>query len=153
MKEYRTKAIINAPAAIVFKIITDASCHPIFDPNCIKIEGAMKQGKYLKLYSKLSPKRIAKVRVREIKPNELMVWENGLPFNLWRNVRTFTVIAKDDYTTEFHMVEVLSGPLLTWIEKWTPDLTDSFTQFSKGLKNISSHDRKEYYLYRMGVVA
>jgi uncharacterized protein YndB with AHSA1/START domain len=86
MKEFRTKAIINAPAATVWKTITDGTLFPKFDPNCISLEGAIDKGRTIKIRSKLSPKRVFTVTVSELKAPELMVWESGLPFNLFRGV-------------------------------------------------------------------
>ncbi len=36
MKEFRAKAIINAPAEDVFQTLTNLDAYPQFDPNCIK---------------------------------------------------------------------------------------------------------------------
>lgn len=136
MKEFRTKAIINAPAAVVWQTIMDISNYPRFDPNCIKIEGVIKAGNHIKIYSKSRPNRGVRVRVTELLKDDKMVWEAGLPLNLFKGVRTFTVIAKDDYTTEFHMVEIFNGLLLGLIANVIPDMSDAFSQFSKGLKSF-----------------
>lgn len=136
MKEFRTKAIINASADMVWKTITDSSLYAQFDPNCITIKGAIEQGKYIKIRSKLSPNRVFTVKVNEMKPHERMVWQSGLPFNLFGGVRTFTVIAKDDQTTEFHMEEVFSGHLFNLFKNQLPDMNDAFRQFSQGLKKF-----------------
>ncbi|HXW52619.1 MAG TPA: SRPBCC domain-containing protein [Myxococcota bacterium] len=134
MKEFRAKAIINAPAAVVFQTLTNLDIYPDFDPNCIKIEGRVLVNSCIKIRSKLSPDRLFKVTITELKPNEKMVWEAGLPFNLFKGVRTFTVIAKDDQTTEFEMVEVISG-LLPHV-KMLPDMSAAFSDFAKGLKRF-----------------
>jgi hypothetical protein len=136
VKIFRTKAIINASADMVWQTITDGSLYPQFDPNCVNINGKIAQGKYIVIRSKLSPNRAFKVKVSEIKPQERMVWESGLPFNLFRGVRTFTVIAKDDQTTEFHMEEVFSGHLFNLFAKQLPDMSDAFRLFSQGLKKF-----------------
>lgn len=136
MKEFRARAIINASAPEVFKTLMNLESYPKFDPNCIKIEGEMMEEGLLKIRSKLSPNRIFKVRITTLKPHEKMVWESGLPFNLFKGVRTFTVMPKDDQTSEFEMAEVFSGPLLALFAKAIPDMTPAFLDFAKGLKRF-----------------
>lgn len=134
MKEFHTKAIINASADLVWKTLTNSKLYPEFDPNCLGIEGVIKTGNSLKIRSKLSPSRVFKVTVRELKPGERMIWESGLPFNLFTGRRTFTVLAKDDQTTEFHMTEIFSGYLVGFFAHKLPDMNEAFSQFSRGLK-------------------
>jgi len=136
MKEFRARAIINAPAAAVFQTITNLEAYPKFDPNCIKIDGVMELNGRLKIQSKLSPNRIFDVTVSEFKPNEKMVWESGLPLNLFKGRRTFLVTAKDDQTSEFEMVEVFTGLLANLICKSIPDMNEAFSDFAKGLKRF-----------------
>lgn len=136
MREFRTKAIINASSDEVWKVITDIKSYPKFDPNCIKIEGDIAKGESILIMSKVRPNRVAKMRVSQIEPNEIMVWESGWPFNLFKSVRTFTVIAKDDQTTEFHMVETFDGHLFNLLSKTIPDMTEAFNSFSTGLKRF-----------------
>ncbi len=132
--EFKTKIIINAPSKIVFNIITKADNFVLFDPNCIKIDGEICLGKKLSVYSRLSPNRVFKIRVSELVPGSRMVWESALPFNLFKGVRTFTVLAKDDHTTEFSVNEIFSGHLLFLFKKAVPDMTDAFNLLAKGLK-------------------
>jgi hypothetical protein len=134
MKEFRARAVINAPAIEVFKILMNLEAYPNFDPNCVKIQGKMIEDGLLKIESKLSPNRIFKVKITELRPHEKMVWESGLPLNLLKGVRTFTVLAKDDQTSDFEMVEVFSGPLVGILGKAIPDMTTAFAEFAKGLK-------------------
>lgn len=134
MKEFHTKAIINASADLVWRTLTDSTLYPEFDPNCLGIEGAIKMGNSLKIRSKLSPNRVFKVTVSELKPQELMIWESGLPLNLFTGKRTFSVLAKDDQTTEFHMSEIFSGYLVGLFANKLPDMNQAFAQFSRGLK-------------------
>ncbi len=102
----------------------------------LSIDGIATLNSCLKIRSKLSPDRVFKVRITELKPNEKMVWESGLPLNLFKGVRTFTVTPKDDQTTEFEMVEVFSGLLSHVFGKAIPDMSNAFLDFSKGLKRF-----------------
>lgn len=65
-----------------------------------------------------------------------MIWFSSWPLNLLKSTRTFSVIAKDDFTTEFHMVETISGPLLTLFPNLACDKSEEFSLFSKGLKRF-----------------
>ena len=38
-----------------------------------------------------------------------MVWSGGMPLGLFTGTRTFTLTAKGDGTTDFHMQEVYAG--------------------------------------------
>jgi hypothetical protein len=136
VKEFRTRAIINAPVAVVWETLTDPKSYPQFDDNCIKIDGNISEGKTIKLYLKAPIKRTLKAKVIRIKENELMRWETKLPFNILKNIRTFTLIAKDDQTTEFLMAEVFDGHFFSLFKKSIPDLSTAFASFSKGLKHF-----------------
>lgn len=134
MREFRAKAIINAPASAVFKIISDADAYPKFDPNCERVDGRIELGKKIVFVSKSKQYRIMRIRISDMTPDEGMIWEFGLPLNLLRGVRTFKVIAKDDQTTEFQMYEIQSGHLFNFFGKILPDQSHTFEQFAKGLK-------------------
>lgn len=136
MKEFRTRAIINAPAFIVWNTIISLDDYPKFDPNFVKIEGKVKNKEQLKLYYKPYSKWFIKVKIKDLRPQEIMVWEWRLPFNLFKGIRTFTITAKDDQTTEFEMIEVYRGHLLPFWAAKVPDLDGPFREFSKGLKQF-----------------
>ncbi len=133
MREYRAKAIINAAASDVFKVLTDANAYPQFDPNCVLVDGHFAQGKRIALIDKLASAR-TRVRITLLSPNDVMIWELGLPFHLLKRVRTFKVIAKDEQTTEFQLSEVQSGYLLELLTSRLPDQNQAFQEFAKGLK-------------------
>ena len=131
--EFKAQARIAAPASTVWQILTDGGSWPEWDPACIRIEGTIKEGNKIKVFTKLSPKRAFPVKVAEWVPNERMVWTGGMPFGLFKGVRTFTLDEADGHT-DFVMHEVFSGPLLGLIGKSIPDMSDVFTQFAQGLK-------------------
>ncbi len=138
--EFRSKIIINASSDIVFNIIARADNYMLFDSSCLKIEGEIGLGKTIKIYSKLRPERAFKVRVTKLLNNQLIVWETGLPFNLFKGVRTLSVLAKDDQTSEFNIEEKFSGYLLKLFKKNIPDMTENFDNFAKSLKkHVESH--------------
>lgn len=62
-----------------------------------------------------------------------MTWKGGLPFGLFRGVRTFRV-RSEGAGCEFVMREEFTGPLLGIFWKRMPDLQPSFDRFAAGLK-------------------
>ena len=66
-----------------------------------------------------------------------MTWTGGMPLGLFKGVRTFTLTPESETVTRFDMREEFTGPLLPMIWKSMPDLTASFEQFAKGLKDKS----------------
>ena len=135
MREFRAKAIINAAADDVFKILTNAESYPKFDPNCESVDGYFEQGRKIAIVSKAKPNRFTAL-ISLLQPNETMIWEFGLPFNLLRRVRTFRVIAKDDQTTEFQLSELQTGHFLDVLMHRMPDQSIALQQFAKGLKKF-----------------
>ncbi len=132
--EYQSKIIINAPCEQVFNAISNVDLFPIFDPSCLKIEGSIKQKQNIKIYTRDRPQRPLMMRVSVVEKNQKMVWSTGLPFGLFRRVRSFIVFAKDDHTTEFLIAEVYSGPLLGLLKNTISDMSKEQKLFTKGLK-------------------
>lgn len=135
--KYQAKAIINAPVEKVWNILQNAKLYPAFDPFCQKINGEIGQDNFIVIFSKLNPKHGFKVKVIELMPSQKMVWAGGMPFNLFKGVRTFKLFAKDDYTSEILVEEIFSGILLPIIKHFLPDMSESFSAFVLGLKKYA----------------
>lgn len=133
MKRYEASASIAASPDAVWAILTDASAYPEFDPYCDKIEGTIAVGNTIKAFSKLSPGRAFPVKVAEMTESARMVWQGGMPFGLFKGVRTFTLRA-EGAGTAFELSEVFSGPMLKLIGGSIPDMTEPFEAFATGLK-------------------
>lgn len=134
--EYQSKIVINASGEQVYNVISNPQHFSHFDPNCLKIEGTLKLGQKIKLYSRLHGKKPLKMRVSVLVRNHKMVWVCGWPFNLFKRERIFTISAKDDSTTEFRIAEVYSGALLSLFRKKIPNMHTEFQLFTKGLKKF-----------------
>ncbi len=135
MREFRAKAIINASARNVFAALVDNEAFPQFDPSCARLEGRLERGAKIKFVAKDKAQSFTAQIILLRSPNE-MVWQFGLPFHLLNRERTFTVIAKDDQTTEFHISETQSGPFLDIFMKKLPDQNQAFLHLAKGLKKF-----------------
>ncbi len=134
MKEYRATATIEQSPEKIWEVLVDTAAWPEWDPFCDKIEGRVALGEKIKAFTKLSPGRAFGVKVTELVPNQRMTWSGGMPFGLFKGVRTFTLTPKGK-TTEFTLHEVFSGPMLKLIGGSIPDMTEAFQKFVSGLKS------------------
>lgn len=135
MLEYETKIDIDAPAAIVWEVLTDLASWPEWDPYCERIEAkaGLALGAKLKAFTKLSPGRGFSLEVTTLEPGHRMVWTGGMPLGLFTGRRTY-LLAAHGQRTHFEMCEVFSGPMLKLIAKSIPDMTEAFDAFAAGLK-------------------
>lgn len=105
----------------------------------IGVEGTIalgeKIGEKIKVTSEVNPGRAFPVKVVELAEGQRMAWQGGMPLGLFKGVRTF-ILTPDGESTEFHMREEFSGPMLGLIWPSMPDLGPSFQQFADGLKEV-----------------
>jgi len=132
-KSYSVSRSIQAPADVVWGLLTDASSYRDWNRAVLSIEGTLAPGSTIRLTSVASPKRTFSLRVTSMQAPLRMVWADGMPLGLFRGVRTFQLDPFSAGTT-FSMTEEFTGPLSGLIARSIPDLTDSFNQFADGLK-------------------
>ena len=135
MESYEVTKTINAKPETIWAILTNAAGYTGWDSGVERAEGSIALGSKIKVYSKMSPGRAFPVKVTELAPSSKMTWSGGMPLGLFTGVRTFTLTSESDAVTRFDMREEFTGPLLALIWKSMPDLTASFEQFAKGLKD------------------
>lgn len=99
-----------------------------------RLEGEIKEGAVLQLYTNSKPDRSMALRVSNLVRLQTFTLSGGLPFNLFGGDRTFTLTPQPDGTTEFRMYEVFSGLLSPIMGRMIPDLTASFEAYAVGLK-------------------
>lgn len=141
MESYDVSVSIAAPPETIWAILADASGYTGWDSGVERVEGAIGLGRKIKVYSKMNPGRAFPVKVTELVPSSKMTWTGGMPLGLFKGVRTFTLTPENETVTRFDMREEFTGPLLSMIWKSMPDLTASFEQFAKGLKDRSERAR------------
>ena len=139
MKSFAVSIDIHATPEAVWAILTDGAKWTEWNPTIEKVEGAITSGGKLKVYTKLSPGRAFPVRVSEFTPPQRMVWTGGLPLELFKGVRTYTLTPKDG-GVEFAMREVFSGLMSPLILRSIPDLQPSFDVFAAALKRRAEQD-------------
>jgi hypothetical protein len=131
---YESEATIQAPPDRVWSILQDGAGYASWDSGISDVKGQIADGKKIKFTAKVNPKRPFAVRVSTDDANHTMTWSGGMPFGLFRGVRTFRLDTPTPGTTHFTMREEYTGPLLKMIWKKMPDLGPSFVQLAKGLK-------------------
>lgn len=133
MKSYEAETTIDATPEQVWDVLTDLARYPRWDSGVTEAEGTIAHGSKIKLTTEVSPERAFPLKVKGLEAARKMVWEGGLPFGLFRGVRTFTLTPQGD-ATHVTVREEFTGPLLGMMWKTMPDLQPSFDQFVAGLK-------------------
>jgi hypothetical protein len=133
MKQYSASATVNAAPEVIWKILTDTSGYPGWDPAMDHIEGKLALGETVKFFTKLSPQAFP-VKVTAFEPNRKLVLTGGMPLGLFKSERTHTLTPGKDGQTIFKTEEIFSGLLLPIFGRNLPDLTENFRGFVAGLK-------------------
>lgn len=133
--EYTTSATIDAPADLVWKVLTDASGYATWNPEIVGVDGAFAAGARVGAHVRLGNGAVRKVpqRVQVFEPPHRMEWVGGLPFGLFVGRRTFTIEPRGN-GAEFRMHLHMSGPLAAMILKSVGDRQPEIDRFSAGLK-------------------
>lgn len=134
MKVFSASTTIHASPEAIWQILTDAPNYPAWDPGVDRIEGIIAQGERVTAYTKRQPDRGFPATVTEFVPGQRMTWTGGMPFGLFKGVRTFTLSENGDGGSDFSLREEFSGPLLRLFGGSLPDLNQTFAEFAAGLK-------------------
>jgi uncharacterized protein YndB with AHSA1/START domain len=129
--EVRVGVHVNAAPEVVWGLLTDAAAYPSWNSTVTSIDGTIALGKTIRLKAKIDPKRTFELEVSTFEPNRKLVWEDG--GKAFRGVRTFTLTARSDGTTDVTMAEVLTGSMMGMIEGKLPDFRPSFDAFAADL--------------------
>ena len=79
---------INAEAAVVWALLTNAADYPRWNSTIISIEGTITERAKIKLTSTLDPKRSFRLKVKTFQPEQTLVWGDAM------GERTFTIDVK-----------------------------------------------------------
>lgn len=137
MTRYAVTREIHAKPEAIWELLTDAEAYPNWNPAVLGIEGRIASGERIELTSVVDPKRSFKLKVTEFSPPHSMVWADGMPFGLFKGVRTYRLEPQAGGRTTFSMEEEFSGLLEPMISKSIPDMTESFELFADGLKRAA----------------
>lgn len=133
MLSYSATTTIHASPEVIWRILTDAPNYPTWNPSVLRIEGTIAPGKKVTAYLKRDPNRAFPAIVKEFVPNQHMTWVGGMPFGLFKGVRTYALMPKGG-AVEFTIREDFSGPMLGMIKSSIPDMTQEFRELAAGLK-------------------
>lgn len=135
--EYRVSAQIDAPAAAVWALLTDAPGFPKWNSTVTSIEGKIAQGEKLAIRVPVAPGRTFSPRVVALEPAAKMVWADGMA-PMFRGERTFTLEPRaGGRGTQFTMAEVFTGIMLPMIKGSLPDFRPVFDTYAADLKRAA----------------
>lgn len=127
------EADINAPARVVWAILTTAQNYTTWNSTIISIDGDIALGNTIKLVSKLDPKRTFKLKVKEFVPNQTLAWGDPM------GKRTYTLEDKSG-VTHFTMIEKIGGPVFPLFASKIPSFDQSFDTFVADIKKEAERE-------------
>ena len=134
MKEFKASIAIDASAQRIWDILVDGAKWTDWNPTVVKFEGAILEGRTVKVYPAINPKRAFPVKVAAMHEPRVMVWRGGMPLGLFTGTRTYELNGTGSGATEFTMHEKFSGPLSPLIGRSIPDMQPEFEKFAAALK-------------------
>jgi hypothetical protein len=134
MRYYEASAVIAADAEAVWAVLSDGSGWATWDSGVDGVEGRIAAGGTVRIRSQAAPGRAFPVKVTAFEPPARLRFSGGMPFGLFRGVRTYELSPAVGSGTAFHVREEYTGPLLGLIWRTMPDLGPSFDRFARGLK-------------------
>lgn len=122
---------IQADPGIIWGLLTNATEFPKWNSTIVSIEGNIAAGNKIQLKSRLDPKRVFKLRIKEFEANKRLVWGDTM------GTRVYTLKSLGNRMTNFTMTEKIGGPLFPLFAKMIPPFDQSFEQFAKDLKRAA----------------
>ena len=133
MNPFAASATIDASPEEVWAVLADSDGWSKWDSGVDGVTGVLAPGEQVTIRSAVAPGRAFPVKVTRFEPGECLELTGGLPFGLFRGVRTYR-LRREGSATGFSLREVYSGPLSGLFGRSIPDLQPSFEQFVRGLK-------------------
>lgn len=119
--------VINADPSIVWALLTNGTDFSRWNSTIVSIEGDIQKGEKIKLKSTLDPSRTFKLKVKEMVPDQTLIWGDAM------GKRTYT-LEKSDSGTLFKMEEKIGGFMFPLFANKIPSFDESFEQFTADLK-------------------
>lgn len=118
---------IDADVSIVWALLSNASDFSRWNSTIVSIEGEVQKGEKIKLKSTLDPNRTFKLKVKEMIPDQKLVWGDAM------GKRIYTM-EKSANGTLFSMTERIGGLMFPLFANKIPSFDESFEQFAADLK-------------------
>ncbi|MEL6675332.1 MAG: SRPBCC domain-containing protein [Bacteroidota bacterium] len=118
---------IDADVSIVWSLLTNADDFARWNSTVVSLEGRIEKGEKVLLKSTLDPSRTFKLKVKEMVPDQQLVWGDAM------GTRTYTLTPSGS-GMRFLMSEKIGGPIFPLFASKIPDFDASFEQFAADLK-------------------
>ncbi|MDX1417856.1 MAG: SRPBCC domain-containing protein [Candidatus Promineifilaceae bacterium] len=119
---------ITADPAIVWALLTNAADYPRWNSTIVSIDGEIEEGSEISLKSTLDESRTFKLKVKELVPEERLVWGDRM------GSRIYTLSKQGEDVVIFSMTEEIGGLLFPLFAGQIPSFDASFEQFAADLK-------------------
>ena len=126
-RETSVSVNIEADAAIIWALLTNAADFPRWNSTVISISGKIQSGETIELKSTLDVKRTFKLKIKEFVPNQRLVWGDPMGSRVYS-------LEKAGKGTQFKMSEKIGGPLFPLFAGMIPSFDESFDKFAADLK-------------------
>ena len=126
-RETSVSVNIEADAAIIWALLTNAADFPRWNSTVISISGKIQNGETIELKSTLDEKRTFKLKIKEFVPNQRLVWGDPMGSRVYN-------LEKAGKGTQFTMSEKIGGPLFPLFASMIPSFDESFDRFAADLK-------------------
>jgi hypothetical protein len=137
--ECAVRCNIAASPARIWSLLTTAPDIPRWNSTVTSIGGEIAKGNRLSLRVPVSDRTFTPT-VTELEPEARMVWSDGVA-PMFKGERTFTLLAREDGTTDFTMIEVFAGVMLPMIKRSLPDFGPVFEAYAADLKREAENAR------------
>jgi hypothetical protein len=134
MRYHEATSMIAASPGAVWVVPSNGAAWAAWDSGVDAVEGRIAMGETIKIRAQVAPGRTFPVNVWTFAPPVPLRFGGGMPFGLFRGVRTSDLSRDADGDTTFPVREEYTGPLLGLIWRPMPDLAPSFAKFAPGLK-------------------
>jgi len=118
---------INADLPVIWTLLTNASDYSRWNSTIVSIEGEIQEGEKIKLKSTLDPTRTFKLKIKELVPEQKLVWGDALGERIY-------ILVKSGEATNFTMTEKIGGLVFPLFANKIPSFDNSFEQFAADLK-------------------
>jgi hypothetical protein len=124
---------IQASAARIWYLLTDADGFPRWNSTVSRVEGQIREGERLRLHVP-GTNRTFSPRVSGVVPDRHMTWTGGFS-PIFKGVRTFELKPCGAGSTQFAMEERFFGLMLPFVKSSLPDFGPVFERYANDLKH------------------
>jgi uncharacterized membrane protein len=127
-RETSVQIEINADAAVIWALLTNAPDFPRWNSTVTSITGNIVLKSEILLKSTLDAKRVFKLKIKEFVPENRLIWGDAM------GSRVYTLQKANKGTILFAMTEKIGGPIFPLFAKRIPSFDESFEKFAADLK-------------------